>query len=312
MRFSEQESLDRCFFADHVYVSINSLPDSEFRYNDPQVDGWSEPFALPDWTQILMTKADFQAAIDENQFRLVFQPKIDCATRMLSGFEALVRWDHPERGLVMPELFIPLAEGFDLIGKMTDQIVGLALDWYSHTPEVQDTSISINVSERTLDDPEFPDRLRKACEKAGVEPEVLILEFSVESALKDEKLSHIAFGRLLEAGFRVSVDHFGIGSETIDSLRQLPISELKVDKSISINSSLSSEYKTRIKSLIGEGQKLGLSMVIEGVEDRETLHYLRTVGCDLAQGYYVACPMGGDLVSDWIVAHNHARERNLL
>ncbi len=257
-----------------------------------------------------MTSKEFQAAIDEHQFRLVFQPQIDCSTRKLRGFEVLVRWDHPKAGLVMPDTFIPVAEELGMIGAITEQIITMALDWYKNTPKVHGTSISVNISGKSLLDAEFSMWLRDACQNASLPPRRVILEISEAATAHDHVLARVSLGRLRDLGFRVSVDHFGVSQSSLTGISDLPLWEVKVDKSIAMAGG--PEAHETIKAIVNEGKSLGLTVVTEGVEDRETLQYLRSIGCNVAQGYYIACPMGGDLVEDWMVAHDEAREQNLL
>ena len=259
-----------------------------------------------------MTREDLLVAIEKRQFRLVFQPKIDCISRRLTGFEALVRWDHPEKGLVMPDEFIPLSESLGLIGEVTEQIILLALEWYAATKEVHGTTLSINLSDQTIVDSNFAGWLNQACDEASVPQDAIILEFSVKASLKDLPTSRAAFSRLQGYGFGVSIDHFGLGDETVESVAALPITELKVDKTISISGGLGMEYRSRIESIVNAAHSRSLPVVVEGIEDRDTMQYLRAVGCEGAQGYYIACPMGGDIVPEWLAAHNESREKHLL
>ena len=216
-----------------------------------------------------MTREDLLVAIEKRQFRLVFQPKIDCISRRLTGFVALVRWDNPEKGLVM-------------------------------------------LSDHTIVDSNFAGWLNQACDEASVPQDAIILEFSVKASLKDLPTSRAAFSRLQGYGFGVSIDHFGLGDETVESVAALPITELKVDKTISISGGLGMEYRSRIESIVNAAHSRSLPGVVEGIEDRDTMQYLRAVGCEGAQGYYIACPMGGDIVPEWLAAHNESREKHLL
>ncbi|MDR3689277.1 MAG: EAL domain-containing protein [Fimbriimonas sp.] len=259
-----------------------------------------------------MTKQDLEVAISEKQIRLVYQPKIECATGALTGFEALARWDHPELGLVMPDLFIPLAEQSGLIDAITDQVAGQALRWYGDTPAVQGLTLSINLSEKSLGNMELADRLKAKCAEAGISEGCVILEIAEQSAMDDQLLTLDMFAGLRMLGFRVSIDHFGLRETSTPLLARLPFSEIKIDKSIALADSRSFESQEYIKSKVDLGHRLGLSVVTEGVEDRETLEFLKKIGCDIAQGYYIACPMSGDLVTDWMYGRDEARMRRLL
>ena len=147
---------------------------------------------------------------------------------------------------------------------------------------------------------------------AAISTELVILEVAESAAMDDQLLTLDLFARLRTNGFRVSIDHFGITESKSAMLARLPFSEIKIDKSIALADSKSYESQENIRSKVELGHRLGLSVVTEGVEDRETLDFLRRIGCDLAQGYFIACPLNGDLVTDWMFGRDEARLRRLL
>jgi len=265
-----------------------------------------------------ITMADVQAAIDGKQFRLVYQPKIDCATQSLKGFETLARWEHPEKGLIMPDRFIPLAERSGLIGPITDQVVDLSLAWFSSIAGVasiaghSDLSLSINISARTLGSRDFPDDLELICRRTSIPCEQVILEVTETAAMDDQLAALDMFTRLRMKGFQVSIDDFGIGNSSLALLARLPFSEIKVDKSFAMTASKSKESKAIIKSTVDLSHSLDLLVVTEGVEDRETLEYLQSIGCDYAQGYFIARPLSGEQVVHWMLQQNENRAHRLL
>ncbi|MDR3689272.1 MAG: EAL domain-containing response regulator [Fimbriimonas sp.] len=247
------------------------------------------------------TLEDLLSAIREQQLSLVYQPKIDCRTKDLMGFEALVRWQHPTRGNVMPDQFIPLAERHGLIGAITDQVVEMGLRWFSGLPNSTDLSLSVNISAKTMGDMGFVDKLLSSCHEARVSANNLILEITETAAMDDQLLALDLFTRLRMKGFHVSIDDFGIGNSSLALLARLPFSEIKVDKSFAMSATRSEESRAIIKSTVDLSHSLDLTVVTEGVEDSATLEFLNDIGCDLAQGYFIARPMPGDAVEGWVL-----------
>ncbi len=259
-----------------------------------------------------MTKADFQAAIDGNQFRLVFQPKIDCGTLTVTGFEALARWDHPEMGLVMPDNFIPQALEFDLLGQITEVIVQKAVDWFAATPEIQSQTLSINLSAETLQHPHFSEWLGDLCGKAGVPTQSLILELSQSATLDNKDTAKSLFDAVKSKGFAVSIDRFGANDSSLVPLDNLPVTEIKLDRTIALADLKTDETWSRIRNAVLESHKRGVRVVTEGVEEQETLDFLRQIGCDQAQGYLISSPLSGNVVVDWLNGYESALRQNLV
>lgn len=250
-----------------------------------------------------ITEAVLQQALDQHQFHMVYQPKVICSSGALAGFEALVRWTHPEHGLIAPDRFIPLAERSGLIDPLTDQILDQSLAWFA--PWSRDTvsspsiTLSINLSAHTLGDLQLVERISARCLALGVNPTRLIFELTETSAMDDPVASLDILTRLRMKGFNLSIDDFGTGFSSMLQLVRLPFSEIKVDKSFVMTARQSQESRTVIRSIVDLGHSLGLRATAEGVEDGETLDYLRRIGCDLAQGFHIARPMPGNAVLDW-------------
>jgi len=259
-----------------------------------------------------LTKEDIQNAIAERQFRLAYQPIIHCETKLLKGFEALVRWDHPTKGLIMPDRFIPMSENLGMIRQITDQVIEMALKWIGSLVNSSNLTISINISAKTLGDLQFVDVLEEKCKQARVSSDVVILEVTETAAMDDQLPALDMFTRLRMKGFHVSIDDFGIGNSSLALLARLPFSEIKIDRSFAMTSISSAESRAIIKSTVDLSHSLELSVVTEGVEDIETLDFLRDIGCDLAQGYYIARPMAGDAVADWMAERSEYSRHNLL
>lgn len=247
-----------------------------------------------------VAKTDLQNALDHHQFVMAYQPKIDCKSGMPAGFEALVRWQHPERGIVMPDNFIPVAERVGLIDAMTLQIVDQSLKWFSRALDGLTLQLSLNISAKSLIDIQLADKLSNLCRQYSVAPEHVVLELTESSAMVDPTLSLDLMTRFRVKGFHLSIDDFGTGFSSMVQLVRLPFSEIKVDKSFVMRAQQSRESRSVIKSIIDLGHSLDLLVTAEGVEDMNTLNYLNNLGCDLAQGFFIARPMPGEAARKWV------------
>lgn len=263
-----------------------------------------------------LTAADLQQALARRDFCLLYQPKITCATGALAGVEALVRWVHPDRGMIPPIEFIPLAEATGLIDQLTDQVIEQALPWFAalcnQSPSALSEKaklspqacmllkLSVNISAKTLGNGALFERVRQRCQSLYIDPEHLILELTETSAMDDPVASLDLLTRLRIMGFHLSIDDFGTGFSSMLQLVRLPFSEIKVDKSFVMTAMRSPESRTVVKFIVDLGHSLGLNCTAEGVEDAETMAYLKEINCDLAQGYFIARPMTGDALWQWI------------
>jgi EAL domain-containing protein (putative c-di-GMP-specific phosphodiesterase class I) len=253
------------------------------------------------------TEAELRRALANHEFRVAYQPRIECTSGDLAGFEALARWIHPERGLVMPDEFIPLMESSGLIDLLTDTVLDQALGWFSGFPAGRDDAyagvvLSINLSAQIFADPTFLDRVTALCVTFGVAPERIIFEVTETNHMDDSVASLDLMTRIRMKGFQLSIDDFGTGYSSLLQLVRLPFSEIKVDKSFVTAALRSVEARTVVKSIVDLGRSLGLKSAAEGVEDTQTLDLLRRIGCDLAQGFVIAPPMDGDAALNWVAA----------
>jgi len=247
-----------------------------------------------------ITPLDLQNALDRHEFILAYQPKIECKSGLTVGFEALVRWKHPDRGIVMPDVFIPVAENVGLIDALTEQIFEQSLEWFSQFFPQSIPQLSLNISAKSLVDIQMADDLSALCSRYRIAPECVVLELTETSAMVDPILSLALLTRLRLKGFQLSIDDFGTGFSSMVQLVRLPFSEIKVDKSFVMQAQNSSEARSVIKSIIDLGHSLGLLVTAEGVENLKTLDYLNSLGCDLAQGYFIARPMPGEAARNWV------------
>jgi EAL domain-containing protein (putative c-di-GMP-specific phosphodiesterase class I) len=247
-----------------------------------------------------VTAPDLQNALDRHEFVLAYQPKSECRSGATAGFEALVRWKHPDRGIVMPDQFIPVAENAGLIDALTAQIFDQSLEWFSQSFPQSNLKLSLNISAKSLVDIQMADNLSAVCHRFQIDTERIVLELTETSAMVDPILSLDLLTRLRMKGFQLSIDDFGTGFSSVIQLVRLPFSEIKVDKSFVMQAQHSSESRSVIKSIVELGHNLGLLVTAEGVENLKTLDYLNSLGCDLAQGYFIARPMPGEPARNWV------------
>jgi EAL domain-containing protein (putative c-di-GMP-specific phosphodiesterase class I) len=259
---------------------------------DPAVDGHSPAK--------LALLGDLRRALDLGQLLLHYQPKVSISTGEVVGAEALVRWAHPDRGLLFPDTFIPLAEHTGLIGPLTRYVLDAALAQARVWADAgQPLTVSVNLSARNLLDDGLPDQVAELLSVHGVPAELLELEVT-ESAIMTEP---IRAQRLLQAlaglGVRLSIDDFGVGYTSLGQLKTLPVTELKIDRSFVMTMAEDISNALIVHSVIDLGHNLGLTLVAEGVETELALTALAGYGCDVAQGYHLCRPIPVDAFDSW-------------
>lgn len=246
------------------------------------------------------SEAELLGALDRREFCLFYQPKIACGTGALAGFEALVRWERPGFGLVAPNRFIPVAERTGLIVRLTDQILEEGLAWLGTCFRDAPLLLSLNLSAGSLDEVALAERIADRCLHRGVAPERIVLEITESSAMADTVATLDLLTRFRLKGFHLSIDDFGVGYSSLIRLARLPFSELKIDRMFIASAPESRESRNIVAAIIGLSHSLGLQVTAEGVEDEWTLGFLRESGCDFAQGYFIARPMAGAAMLDWV------------
>ncbi|MBC7202197.1 MAG: EAL domain-containing response regulator [Pusillimonas sp.] len=246
----------------------------------------------PDATDLLL-------ALEQDQFFAMYQPKISCFSGDLVGFEALMRWRHPQHGLIPPDRFIASAERTGMIDALTERMLDISLGWFAPRYALSSVRLSINLSARSRLDDTFVDQLLERCNRAGVPADQLIFELTETSAMEDPVASLDLLTRMRMKGFHLSIDDLGTGFSSLLQLVRLPFSELKVDKSFVITAASSSESRQVIQAIVSLGQSLGIQSTAEGVEDAQTLQFLREIGCNFAQGFHIARPMEADRAQSW-------------
>ncbi len=246
--------------------------------------------------------ADLRRGIRDGELLLHFQPKLDLRNGRVVGTEALVRWDHPRFGLVMPNDFIPYAEENGLIGPLSLAVLEMAVAqlavWQSGV--LQGLSLAVNIDPASISDTDVLATMTELCLAQGLPLTLLVLELTERSVVQDEKTARALLEKVVALGVRISIDDFGSGVNQLEYIQQLPIHELKIDRSIIRHLSEADADDALVRGIIELSRRKGLTVVAEGVEDLFSLDRLRAMGCDVAQGYIIARPMPGNDLEAWV------------
>ena len=244
--------------------------------------------------------AELRDAIEQNQLRLHFQPKLELQTGRIVGTEALVRWQHPRLGMIPPDKFILAAEHTGLIGPLTSWVLSNALtQCQSMCREGMRLRVSVNLSSRSLHDPQLPKIVADALKATGAEPSQLMLEVTESAIVLDPKRAEENLVALSSMGMGLSIDDFGTGYTSLSSIKRLPVNEIKIDKSFVTNLLTDKKDAMLVRTVIELGHNFGLSVVAEGVETKEVLDALAALGCDEIQGYFISKPLTCELLKSW-------------
>ena len=251
----------------------------------------------------LSLSGDLRRAIQEDQLELMFQPKIGFDPIKIRGVEALVRWNHPQHGMVTPDNFIPLAEQTGVIEPLTIWVLNAALREYSKwRDEGIEIPVAVNLSPITLHDRNFSRDVEKILEIWDVPPEALSLEITESAIMSDVARATETVNRLHAMGVSISIDDFGTGYTSLSYIRKLPVREIKVDKSFVMGMRETADDAVIVRSIVELGHNLSLSVVAEGIEDAETWDLLGALKCNVAQGFLMSRPLPSDAVLPWIRA----------
>jgi EAL domain-containing protein (putative c-di-GMP-specific phosphodiesterase class I) len=251
--------------------------------------------------------ADLRAAVAAGALVAHFQPQLDAATGDLAGVEALVRWPHPELGLLGPERFLGLAEALGLMGGLTRLVLHQALAQVAPLRGGAPARVSVNVSASSLLDPDLATDVAAALLEHGVAPEELVLEITESELMQDAGECLRVVHALVELGVGVSIDDYGTGHSSLAYLRYLPAVELKLDRSFADDLCRDERLADIVRTTIDLAHTLGMRLVAEGVEDEETLVRLRELGADVTQGHHHAAPVPGPELTAWVAAHRARR-----
>ena len=246
--------------------------------------------------------------IENGEFVLHFQPKVRLADGRATGVEALVRWQHPERGLVEPDDFIPLVEQTVLLRPLTNHVLEQAMQqWHAWARRGLQVGVAVNLSARSLLDTELPGRVADLLGRWDMPARFLTLELTESFLMADSTRSIGVLAELSTVGVRLSIDDFGTGYSSLSYLKRLPIDEIKVDRSFVTNMQRDPNDAMIVRATVELGRNLGLQVVAEGVEDPDTLRELTELGCDLAQGYLISRPVPAAEATRYLELHARGR-----
>jgi EAL domain-containing protein (putative c-di-GMP-specific phosphodiesterase class I) len=244
--------------------------------------------------------AALREALDNDRLELFYQPLLTLATGETIGFEALVRWNHPEFGIVMPDRFIGLAERENLINPLTDRVLDLAAGQIAIWRKAGiDSFVSVNVSAANIA-AGLPDQLVRVCAHHDIPPVSLRLELTETAVMGSHALMLEILTRARLKGHQLALDDFGTGYSSLVQLHRLPFSELKIDQSFVREMATSDEASLIVGAIIGLGHSLHLELIAEGIETEDVMKQLIAMGCQTGQGYFIARPMPASNVPDWI------------
>jgi len=249
----------------------------------------------------IYTVDEVRAAIHNGELVNYYQPKVVVATGEVVGVETLVRWRHPQDGMVFPDQFIGVAETHGLIDDLTRVVLTLAL---AQAKVWQDAGlalrVAVNVSMDNLASLDFPDSVAALAAQAGVPPQEVMLEVTESQLMRDLRAPLEILTRLRLKRFRLSIDDFGTGHSSLAQLRNIPFDELKIDQSFVHGAWADVTLRAMYDASLGLARQLNMAVVAEGVEDRNDWDLLRRTGCDLAQGYFIARPMPAADLPGWM------------
>lgn len=291
-----QHGMDIETLVRHADVAMYLAKDAGIAYDvySEERDRWS--------ADRLSLTSELRLAFDREELCVYYQPQIDLRTFEVSSVEALVRWQHPTRGLQLPDEFVPVAEQAGLIKPLTLQVLNASLrqchEWKARG---LDLNVAVNLSVRVLLDRSLPNDIAQLLSKWGVEPSRLELEI-IEGSVISDPCALAVLEELDAMGTKISIDDFGTGYSSLAYLKRLPVHAIKVDKSFVLGMGHDADDATIVRSTIELGHNLGLEIVAEGVEDEESWDQLVALGCDCVQGYYVAAPMPGAELTSWLEA----------
>jgi diguanylate cyclase (GGDEF)-like protein len=251
---------------------------------------------------LLQLETDLRLAIEREEFRIMYQPVIAATTGRIAGVEALVRWEHPQRGLVSPDEFLHVAEETGLVVPMGNLVLREACrrmaEWRRHHPSTADVTISVNLSARQFSHPDLVARVTDALKTSGLPPRCLRLEFTESVLIEREGPVIDTFAQLHALGIRLDLDDFGTGYSSLGYLHRFDLDGLKIDRSFVSNIGPNGEGSEIVRTIVALANNLGMEVIAEGVETPEQLSVLQAVGCDLVQGYLFGGALSADDMAD--------------
>jgi EAL domain-containing protein (putative c-di-GMP-specific phosphodiesterase class I) len=255
---------------------------------------------------LLKLENDLRRAIERKEFQVYYQPIICLESNELYGFESLVRWNHPERGLVMPDTFIPVAEETGLILEIGQQVFHESCrqmrEWHLSSPD-KPLTISVNLSAKQFAQPDLISVVRNILEDTGLEAEYVKLEITESVVMKNAEIATTMLMELCALGVNLSIDDFGTGYSSLSYLHRFPVTTLKIDRSFIGRMGQGGENSEIVRTINTLAQNLGMAVVAEGVETLDQLIELKSMNCYLGQGYLFARPMDAKAANAFIQNH---------
>jgi diguanylate cyclase (GGDEF)-like protein/PAS domain S-box-containing protein len=252
-------------------------------------------------------ETDLRKALEKDEFQVYYQPFISLENDRVLGFEALIRWQHPERGMVLPADFIPVAEETGLIvpigWKMLHESCRQMREWQLLNPESGGMMISVNLSSRQFLQPDLLDQIKAALADTGLSPHSLTLEITESVLMENAEIITTNLFELREMGIRLALDDFGTGYSSLSYLHRFPVNSLKIDRSFIARINQKGENTELVRTIITMAHNLGIEVTAEGVETSEQLKQLRFLKCEAAQGYLIAHPAAPASAGNWLNAH---------
>jgi diguanylate cyclase (GGDEF)-like protein len=260
----------------------------------------------------MQTLEELRTALATGQLVVHFQPKLELATGRVVGAEALVRWQHPTRGLVYPDAFLPLAEQAGLMPSIAQQVLHQSLSAVaSWRADGQDMHVAVNLSASDLHDDALPSQVQALLLLHAVTPDALVLEITENNLMVDAEHSKHVLAGLRALGVRIAVDDYGTGYSSLAYLHELPVDELKLDRTFVTHLITDPRAAAIVQSTVQLSHALGMVMLAEGVEDASVQHALTEWHCDLAQGYHIARPMNPQTFQHWLTKHGNNTQNRL-
>jgi diguanylate cyclase (GGDEF)-like protein len=262
----------------------------------------------------LRLESDLRQAIEQQEFCIYYQPIVAMETGRLAGFEALVRWNHPERGLVFPDEFIPVAEETGLIVPIGQWVLEQACiqlrGWQQQSACFRALSLSVNLSGKQMSQPDLVDQVKRALEASKLNPHCLKLEITESVVMENAEAATIMFKQLRALGVQLSIDDFGTGYSSLSYLHRFPVNYLKIDRSFVSRMTDASDNAEIVRTIVTLARNLGMEVIAEGVETQEQNQQLKALGCEYGQGYLFSKPVDTAAVSV-LLAAELAREAGL-
>jgi len=254
---------------------------------------------------------ELRGAVENNQLHLVYQPKVSLRSSNVSAVEALIRWQHPHKGVILPASFIPFAEHTGYIKVLTRWVLGEAIrqcgEWLGKGLQLQ---ICVNVSARDLMNRDLPDQIAALLAEHCVPAGLVCLEITESGFMEEPAHAHKVLERLSGLGLRLAIDDYGAGYSSLSYIMKLPVQELKIDRSFISCLATNPDLPSIVRSTIELGHNLGMKVVAEGVEDRDGCDLLEALGCDDAQGYFISPALAAAELVDWMRQHDGVDRRN--